>query len=114
MQSPVETTWGTVLSSTTAARTAFVCAMIGFFESRSFRRPWIYSKWQLSPGDSLLELGLLVSHMVRSRKSFLPLGYPGIDIFGRVQGNVSSLDDDGLSRNRLGLDVVKEGMEEGL
>ena len=45
--------------------------------------------------------------MVRSRKPFLPLGYPGVDIFGRVQGNVGSLDDDGLSRNRLGLDAVK-------
>ena len=65
-------------------------------------------KWQLPTGDGLFEFGLLIGHTARSGKPFLPLSYPGLDVFWRVQGQVSSLDDDGFSRNRLGL-VVRWG-----
>ena len=83
--------------------------MIGFFESRSFSKPWIVIKRQLPTGDSLFKFRFLVGHTVRGWKPFLPLGYPGFDVFGRVQGYVGSLDDDGLSRNRLGLVAVVKG-----
>jgi len=83
--------------------------MIGFFESGSFSKPWIVIKRQLSTGSSLFKLGFLVGHMVRGRKPFLAFGYPGFNIFGRVQSYVGSLDDDGLSRNRLEFVAVAEG-----
>ena len=83
--------------------------MIGFFESGSFSKPLVIIKRQLSAGGSFFKLGLLVSHTVRGRKPFLPFGYPSFDIFGRVQGYVGPLDDDGLSRNGLGFVTVAEG-----
>jgi len=82
--------------------------VIRSIKSGSFGEPWVIVKWQLAAGDGLLEFGLLISYMVRGWKPFLPFGYPGVDIFRRVQGYVGSLDDDGLSRNRLGLVAVKE------
>ena len=84
--------------------------MIRFIESWSFWESWIVIEWQLSAGDGLFELGLLFGYTVRSRKPFLPLGYPSVDIFGRVQGYVSPLDDDGLSGNGLGLVAGKDCM----
>jgi len=83
--------------------------MVGFFEPGSFSKPWVVIEWQLSTGGGLFKFGLLVSHTVRGRKPFLPLGYPGFDVFWRVQGYAGSLDDDGLSRNKLGLVSEVEG-----
>ena len=76
--------------------------MIRSLESRPFGEPRISVKWQLSAGDGLLKFCLLFGYTVRSREPFLSLGYPCFDIFGGVQRYVGSLNDDGLSRNRLG------------
>ena len=70
--------------------------------------PWITIKWELPAGNGVFKFSLFVSHTVRSRVPLLPLGYPGVDIFGRIQGHIRSLDDDGFSRNNLGVIAAKE------
>jgi hypothetical protein len=82
--------------------------MTGFFESRSLGEPWISIKRQLAPGDGVFKFGLFISYTVCSREPFLSLGYPSLDVFGRVQGDTGSLNDEGLSGDRLG-HVTKMG-----
>lgn len=87
---------------------------MGFLEAWSLGKPWIVIQRQLPTGDGLFEFRLLISHTARSRKPLLALGYPGLDIFWRVQGQGGSLDDNGLPDNRLELVAMKGGINCGM
>ena len=110
MYNTITTTWRAVLpSSATTVPRASVRTNARFLEPRSFGEPWIIIERQLTTGDGFFKFGLFIGYTTRSWKPFLSLGYPSFDVFRRVQGYVGSLDDDGLSGERLGLVAAKEG-----
>ena len=71
---------------TTTAPTTSIYITVRSLESRPLREPRVMIEWQLPAGDGLFEFGLLIGYTIRSWKPFLPLGYPGLDIFRCVQG----------------------------